>query len=160
MEHLLLQFLKLLLRLVLFAWSGDWHKLDKLQAQWREFLEQARKGDVPGQKQAPRRVRVPRPPKRRAPWLEAGAPPSQPEVAWPFEFDPEVLEEEPHEELAGGELVGQGPQLVPTVPRVARRASKELPLALALREPRMQRDAMVLAAALGRRPGDRGGRIR
>jgi hypothetical protein len=159
MEHLLLQLLKLLLRLVLFAWSGDWHKLDKLQAQWREFLEQARKGEVSGQKQAPKRVRVPRAPRKPAPRREGGPPPPQPEVAWPFEFAPEAIEEEPGEELVGGELAART-QLVPTVPRAARRAGKELPLALALREPRMQRDAMVLAAALGRRPGDRGGRIR
>jgi hypothetical protein len=88
----------------------------------------------------------------------AKAPAPTRDEPWPFEFAPELSEREPDDELRGGETVIQ-PTFAPrSAARKRRQApSRDLPLALALRDPRVVRDAMVLTALLGRpaRPGRR-----
>lgn len=151
--------LKLALRVVLFAWSGDWHKLDKIAAQVREALEQAKQGDKPASPRAS--PRSPRAPRTRAP--------RKPGEPWPFEFSPELTELEPEGELEGGEHDFEGGEIhggewtdgeaviQPTksfrpVPRKRPPPPpKVVSLRQAVRDPRAMRDAMVLTAALGRR---------
>jgi hypothetical protein len=157
MEHLLIALLKLVARLVLFAWSGDWHKLDKLIARWREIVAELRREPAPPQPEKSGRKRAPRPPRRRATR-------PAPDTAWPFEYPDELTRSEPLEELRGGESVIEsalpGSRRAAAAPRRAEaraRPPAQLPLALAIRDPRVLRDAMVLTAALGpRRTGGRG----
>lgn len=157
MERLVLALLKLVLKLtwilfkfalrvVLFAWSGDWKKLDKIEAELREVLAKA-KNPQPVQRQH-------RSPKAKAPSKRA---PATGQGPWPFEFAPELTEDEGPGEIGGSEITGGESVSQPTKarPRARRRLPppppKELPLALALRQPSTVRDAMVLTAVLGPR---------
>jgi hypothetical protein len=154
--------LKFVLRLVLFAWSGDWHKLDKIAAEVREALEQAKQGSPPAAPSPRARSKSARAPRTSTPG-KAGGP-------WPFEFSPELTELEPAGELEGGEhdaaagemhggeWVGGESVIQPTKSfRPVTRRGPAMPppppvsLARAVRDPRALRDAMVLTAALGPR---------
>ncbi|HEX5659625.1 MAG TPA: hypothetical protein VFX59_20655 [Polyangiales bacterium] len=133
---------RLALRLVLFAWTGDWRKLDKVEAELRELITKAKQPQtVQRQHRSPRA----RPQAKQAPPRD--------DEAWPFEFAPELTELEPTGELVGGEAMTRPmpPPVQPGLPRRPPPPPRELPLALALRQPRVMRDAMVLTAALGPR---------
>ncbi len=141
--------LRLVLRVVLFLWTKDWHKLDKVEAQVREAIESARAEQAPKSPQA--MAKSPRAPRTKPPRATPDRGP------WPFEFAPEITDDEPQSELQGGEaLMPSGARTViqPTKRAPRRKAPaprKELPLALAVHDPRTIRDAMVLTAVLGRR---------
>jgi hypothetical protein len=150
MERLVIAILKLLLklawilfrfglRLVLFAWSGDWRKLDKLEAELRDALAKAKQG-TPVKRQ------------HKSTWAKRPAKRAQEEGPWPFEFAPELTALEPDSELQGGEAsVGQPIKLRRLPGKRRPPPTPELPLALALRDPKLIRDAMVLTAVLGPR---------
>lgn len=150
--------LRFAVRVVLFAWSGDWHKLDKLEAQLREALAEARKETKPV-----RPARPPRAPKSpganpRSVRAQRSRPRASTAAPWPFDFPSELTELEPEQELQGGETTlarepARVARAVPSkrVPAERPAARAPLPMALALRQPRMVHDAMVLTALLGPR---------
>jgi hypothetical protein len=149
MERLVILVIKLLLkltwilfrfalRLVLFAWTGDWRKLDKVEAELRDVLTKAKQATpVKRQHKSPRAKR----PSEQAPQ----------EGRWPFEFAPELTELEPESEARGGEAVIQPSKSKRSPSKRRPPPPPELPLRLAIRDPRMVRDAMVLTAVLGPR---------
>ncbi|HEY6876495.1 MAG TPA: hypothetical protein VI299_00700 [Polyangiales bacterium] len=150
MEQLVIYLLKLLfqlafvllkfaVRVVLFAWTGDWHKLDKVLQRARELLKQAREEEAQAAAPATRPKRVRKPRKAR------------PEGPWPFEFNPELTSPEPDQELVGGEALTQAGGVRRPPPPSGRPPPRVQPLAQAIRQPGMLRDAMVLTALLGPR---------
>jgi hypothetical protein len=164
-EELVIVLLKLLVQLVLYAFTGKWHRLGNHDDQPAPPASPARprpkrqaKGarkSIAGALADLRDPRAARDALRRALAERIEGMPAETQAPWLFEFPDEYVEPEPNHEVVGGEVPASQP--IFQRPKQARRPPKPpspgrpRSIANAVRDRQTVRKALVLGAALGPR---------
>lgn len=163
MEHLVIVLLKLLVQLVLYAFTGKWHRFGDNEDQPAPSTSgpvqtqpsRARKA-IAGALADLRDPRAAREALRKALAERLRGTPAEAQAPWLFEFEDEYVEVEPSSEVAGGEApptppIFQRPKPKRRAPAVPGRGAGPRSIASAVRDRQTLRKAVVLGSALAPR---------
>ncbi|MEY4508697.1 MAG: hypothetical protein RLZZ450_819 [Pseudomonadota bacterium] len=164
MEELVIVLLKLLVQLVLYAFTGKWHHFGKADDQpastgtARERPKPARAGSaLAGALADLRDPRAAREALRKALAERLRGSPAEAQAPWLFEFPDEYVEAEPSSEGMGGEApassppIFQRPKPATRPPPAPARGGRRRSIASAIRDRQTLRAAIVLGDALAPR---------